>query len=274
MNTILVPTDFSSTADNAVRYAIEIARKSKSKIVLFHAYQLPMTTSEIQLIVITQEELERESINRLNEEKTKLENAEGKEIKIETKVAEGFLVDVVEEVCKEIKADLIVMGITGASKVEEILFGSNTIGIVRHTNCPAIIVPHDATFKQINNIVFAADYQKIKDKRSFEQIRNYVRLFNATLHILYIDLPTELISSERAIEGIKLENELEDIKHEFHFLEHVDVSKGVNEYVDKVQAEMVMIIPRKHNLLERIFKSSQTKKLAFHSHVPMLCIHD
>ena len=101
-----------------------------------------------------------------------------------------------------------------------------------------------------------------------------MNLFNATLHILYIDLPTELISSERAIEGIKLENELEDINHEFHFIEHVDVSKGVNEYVDKINAEMVMIIPRKHNLLERVFKISQTKKLAFHSHVPILCIHD
>lgn len=274
MKTILVPTDFSKTAKNATIYALDLAKMNNAKVVLFHAYQMPVTTSEIQLIVVTQEELEKESLKRLNDEKAKLEAGEGKGVHIETKVAEGFLVDIMEDICKDLKADLIVMGITGAGKVEEVLFGSNTVGIIRHTECPAIIVPPDTKFRPVKNIVFAADYHKIKDKHSFNEIKEYVKMFDATLHILYIDLPTELISSEKAIEGIKLENELDDIKHEFHFIEHVDVSRGINEYVDKHKAEMVIMIPRKHNLFERIFKSSNTKKMAFHTHVPLLCIHE
>lgn len=274
MKNILVPTDFSDSSKAAASYAIELAKVAKAKITFFHVYHIPMITSEAAIVMPTYENLENDSLGALKKFENEIKTAHSYAGETTCIVKPGFLIDEMKDQISESKIDLVIMGINGVGKIGEILMGSNATIAIHNIDCPILVIPNDSVYKPIVNIAFACDLVKVKSTPAMETIKNWARTFNANLHILNIVSPDEKPNAEKAIAGIQLESIFDNINHSLYFPENDDVTYAINDFVEKHNIDLVIMIPRKHNIFSSIFHASNTKKMAFHSHIPLLTIHD
>lgn len=274
MNTILVPTDFSSVAYNAALYAIHFANHhSISNIVLYNAYQTPVNVDPamptIQLLDI--EQLKQSSEEGLENFRQQLLPHCGANTRLTALSEFNLLAENINEVCEKTKADLIVMGITGKSKVEEVLIGSNTISVIEHTRTPVIIVPADSSFTPIEDIVFACDYKKVIETTPVTSIKDVLEKTNAKLHVVHVEKSD---ASDTADQSAVLKRLLSGIDPEFHNVRGDGFVEAINQFAADISADLIITIPKKHGWFESLFRTRHTKKLAFHTNVPLMVIHD
>jgi nucleotide-binding universal stress UspA family protein len=180
-----------------------------------------------------------------------------------------------ERLARYQKADLIIMGITGSTRLEQIFMGSNTLNMVEKNVCPVMIVPPDARFKGIKNVLFATDLKDIEKTTPVRPLQSILNLFNPTLHIVNVDSDhfVELTESYKK-EKAKLESILKDYKKEFYFIRMFDFVDAITQFSQDKNIDIIITVRRKNSFLSSIFKSSHTKKLAFHSNVPLVAIHE
>lgn len=271
MKTILVPTDFSDSANNAINYAAELAKLTKAKLILFHAFHIPAVPSDVPFIMPL-EEFEKDNLNALIKIKNNLLKNQGSELNIECKTKLGFAVDEINEIVKEENIDLIVMGVRGAGYLGEKLIGSVTTTLIRKAKRPVLAINDKVVFKNIKKIVLACDYENI-DAKSMEPLKELIKIFDSQLYILNVSSEGELISPiKKTVGGTQLVHSFEGLNHSFDFVENEDITEGINEFVKKNDADLIVMIPRKHTLFENIFQERNTKRMAFHTHIPLLAL--
>lgn len=274
MKTILIPTDYSETAGNALQYAIELAKFSSAKIILMHAYQVPVPTGEVPIMMISPKELKEENQKRIKllEKKVK-EQTEGK-IKTETVVREGFTIDEITNVIKKKRVDLVVMGIKGAGKVSQTLIGSHTSSLIKKTQAPVLVIPADAKFKEIKKIALAHNYSEIANEKALNKFKKFAKMFNAKVLVVDVEKPSVVPTYENEVSGETLEKSLKDTEHVMFFSSAKNIEDGLNEFAEDHNCDWLAMIPHTHNIFDRVLHKSNTKKMVFHTHIPLLSIHD
>ncbi|MEO6904713.1 MAG: universal stress protein [Bacteroidia bacterium] len=272
MKTILVPTDFSDVSRNASEYALAYAKEFQYKVIFYHAYHFPITsgTEEPLLVMVDPLVLETEHLIRLKEEVAALMK-NYKDIPSECIVSQGLAVDEVIELENKKRFDLIIMGIQSTGILSQMVVGSISTDIIRKGKTPVIIIPENATFKIINKVALGVDYRAPLDTKLLEPLKNIVKTCHSKLYILNVVKPNEHID-DKSIAGIQLENYFEDVLHTTYFEENDVITDGINDFVSEHNIDLIAVIPQKQNLLERIFKKSQTKDLAFHAQVPLITL--
>src|SRR6266487_6675878 len=141
MKTIIVPTDFSSISNNAMDYAVGLAKQTGSSVVLFHAYQVPVSMTDVPIVLVSVEELQKNAESKMADVKKLLEQKTGDSLKIYTETKLGDAIDELENLCQKIKPFAVVMGTKGATGLERVLFGSTTLIAIKHLTWPVIVVP-------------------------------------------------------------------------------------------------------------------------------------
>lgn len=271
MKTIVVPIDFSENAANACDYALNLAKETGAKVILFHAFHVPVPATDMPVMVITPEELETENRKRLNEEADAMRmKYPGVTIEIATRA--GFAVEEISGIAKEMNADLIVMSIHDMGTIDELLIGSTTTDLMDETTCPVLVIPPNVKFSKPETIAFASDLKDLPDTCRLDIVKELAHLFHAKVDVLTVVKPDKTPSVEEAAAGIKLEHKLEDIDHTHHFPVSDDVQEGIQNYVEQFSPGMLVMVHRKHNFLKRLFGESATQKAAFHTHIPLLAM--
>ena len=275
MKTIIVPTDFSPTATNAMHYAIQMAKQISAHLLLVHVYQVPVSYTDAPIVLVSVEELRKSAEARMHNLKVEVEHLVHKEQKVFTETILGSVVDELENLCKKIKPFVVVMGTKGATGLERVLFGSNTLQAIRHLSWPVICVPPGKKYGEgIKKIGFACDYEKVVRSTPAPLIKSLVKTFGAELHVLNINPDGKKRSEEMPEQSILLQTLLGDLKPEFHFIQYNDVEDGINDFAIRNELDLVITIPKKHSLVERIFRETSSKQLIQHSNVPIACIHE
>lgn len=276
MKTILLPTDFSDVSDNAINYAVEFAKLTRSKLILFHVYHVPIITTDTPIVIPSMEELGNDCMDGLKKIEERIHALHGGSLQVECKCECGLEVDEINEYIKNNPVDLVITGMKGAGGLEEKLIGSVTTSLMRKLKCPVMAIDKSCRFKSIDKIALACDYKEIKTKAAFDPLKEIIRLFKSHLFIVNVlKEQKELIpTTEQAIAGVHLGHLLEDVNHSFHFEESSNVVEGINRFVDKHNIDLVVMVPRSHSILENIFHEPNTKRMAFHTHVPLLSIHE
>jgi nucleotide-binding universal stress UspA family protein len=274
MKTILVPTDFSDPAKNALTYALAIARKSGARVILMHAYHRPAsnTTSFRDITPILKQDAEQDLQRLIRQMQADPLNAS---IVLEPVARRGNLVDELKKVVTETQADLIVMGTKGASGLAEMLIGTNTASVIEDTNCPVIAIPEYASYREIKNILYATDYQAADDEAILELTR-FAALFDASILLLHVADRTSLQAGQDKM----VDDYVERIKHKvsypnvsFRQEESSDVLNGLNNTIHSMNIDLVAMTTRKRNVYEKLFQGSITKKMAYHTDIPLLAFH-
>jgi nucleotide-binding universal stress UspA family protein len=271
MKTILVPTDFSEAAKNATEYAVKLAKELNASLFLLHVYHhFPFPETEGQIMIPTPEAIQLEKETDLKNEALRLSKKAGLEVDFE--VVLGFAVD--EILLKEEKVDIIVMGIHDGTLLEEIFLDSTTTEIMRKTKKPVLVIPPNLKFKKPKKIIFACDFDPNTGIKSYKVLNDFSKIFNSKVLIVNIRANKELAHSDDINVGRRLEKGLSDVEHIYFFHENENLVAEINEFVNDYKGDMIAVIPHHHNLFERIFHNSKSKKMAFHSTVPILSIPD
>lgn len=274
--TILVPTDFTDSARSATHYAVHLAQKTGGRLVLLHAFYVPEMVTDVTMLVPSAEDVEHTSKSSMKRLKAEIHADYGEEIALETVVVQGGPVEETERYLKEHRVDLVVMGMKGAGYLDERLFGSAATKMMLLANCPVLVVDKNTHFHPIRNIVLACDYMRVQYLH--DQLTPLVRLaklFNAHVMILNVT-PKEhsVLSLDEAIAGVHLDHALASVEHTFYQIEHENVVEGIKLFVVERRADLLVMIPREHSLLERLFRDPITKQMAFHAGLPLLTIHE
>lgn len=273
MKHILVATDFSATADNAVHYAVELAKATGASLTLFHVFHLPvMANDESDDDPLTLDELEKESLGLLRKVQNDIALT-APEVNVEIDTRGGFANDEIDKMGRGSRYELIIMGITGHGEVLE-LFGSIATSVADCSKSPVLIIPLEAKFKKPEKIIFAFDYQEIKESRHIHMMLDLAEFFKAKVQVLTIAGRIGDEFTERASAGIQVSDLLYNTQHSLSIPTDENTIHGIDEYLKRNKSEMLVMIRRKHGFFDWLLHSSYTKTMAFHTSIPLLILHD
>ena len=279
MKNILVPTDFSKNASQAVEFASVIAQSWNASITLLTVYTPVVSRynmiSPLLVDEIAQAKTELNEKLRLTEGVIK-ENYPG--VTCHTAIATGETVEGILDAATGTKADLIIMGTQGASSIEKVLLGSNAADIIEKAECPVLVVPGSAEIRTPKNIVFATDYART-DIEGARMVASMARVFEATITFVHVSK-----NEEEADEELKVIEEFTEIVKattgykniESKILSDNTVFMGLDSIVEQRDTDLIALSTRRRSLFEKLYNPSLTKKLAQYTRIPLLAfkVHD
>ncbi|MCB0561897.1 MAG: universal stress protein [Lewinellaceae bacterium] len=268
MKKILVPTDFSGNALNALLYAKELACKFDSHLTVLHTFQvIKRSDMLVSIDDILYEEAEKDMAAFL--EKAPSKNPVG------VKITKGDAISSIVSYARDWGASLIVMGTQGASGLKEVFMGSTTGGVIRHTHhIPVLSIPENFAPRPIQNIAFAIANMNLSGEEAIEPLRELARRFDAKVHIFHSVKDKDeadkakLMETASWLEGLPYTFSLEEERGNLH--------ETIKAFVKSVDADMLCLVRRKHGTIgffERLFKTSATLQEAFHCELPLLVLH-
>ena len=269
MKTIIFPTDYSLNAEKALEFAIEFAKKTGSKILALNAYDLPYaeTVMTHSLLEIMKENSEA-GMKKVEEI---LKNAG---IPHETRCLVGNPIRLVKKVVDDEGADMVIMGTKGASGIEEILIGSNAASILQSVTVPVITIPANSKFSGIRKIVFGADFKSKRNSTALNQLAEIAYIFEAEVVIAHV-IVNYGIDNQTVIEAKKrISDHLKGIPHRFEVLSGENVEDTLLKFASEDRADMIALMSRNYSFFESIFHKSVTTKVAYHSKLPYLALHE
>jgi nucleotide-binding universal stress UspA family protein len=275
MKKFLVPTDFSETSKNAARYAVELAQDDPgTTIILYNIFDKLAPGSDGSLL--TESDEDRKKVLNQALLNLEIELHEISTVRIEYVAEEGnSLVESIEKYVRYNGVNVVIMGITGATKLEQIFFGSNALNMARQGVCPVIIVPPKAKFKKIQNVMLLSDFKNVKSTTPVAQIRQILDIFKPDLHVVNVDSEHHVqLTEEYKRERDWMEKTFTDYKPEFYFIRMYDFLEAIDAFTSDHNIDLIVTVPRKHSFLSGLYKTSHTKKLAYHSHIPVAAIHE
>lgn len=267
MKKILVPTDFSPTAENALTYAAHLGKTLEAKIHLLHSYELMRKTG---MILSIERHIVGEAQKDIAEESARATVLSG--INTTTNVRKGYNDEVIASEAKKMSSDLVIMGTKGASGMKEVFLGSNTVRAIKYTEAPILVVPDEADYQPIKKVLLAADSNFFSDAKAIEPLKYLLEKTGAQLIVLHVDdgnkepspTPFKLLLAEHFGEG----------NYEFHEIHKPDIGRAIMEFSYKINADVLCMIHHYRNFLDRLFTSSTTFKTAFHTDMPLLVLKD
>ena len=273
MKLLLVPTDFSPIADNAMKYAMDMAKATNSNLMLVNMYQIPISFSEVPLVTISLDELRKISQNKLASIKHNIENITGGGIHVYTESILGEVSYEVEKLCERLHPYAVIVGTRGVTGIGKFFLGSNTQSIVEHVNTPVLVIPPGATFKPFKKIGLATDMKGVIEHTPVEPIRELVSFFDADLHVLNVDYERRHFTSNTPEESLHMDMLLSGMNPVYDFIENKDVEDGLQEFAEKNNLDLLITLPKKQHFLEKILEKSVTRDLIYHTNLPLMCIH-
>ncbi len=276
MKKVILPTDFSYNAYNAISYAMNLLKDEEATFYLLNTYTPAIYQTEYLLHSPGQIGLgdiyQSESINQLEELQKQLQ----KEFKnpkhtIITHSAFNILVDEVSSMVANEEADMVIMGTQGATGAKEIFLGTHTVHVIKKATCPVIAIPADFDYETPLEILFPTDYEVAYSEEQLKALLDLAELHKSRINVIHIssgyDL-TEIQSENKA----KLEKILEKIPHLFHDLPNQEIITGINNFQLKNKMNMLVMIQNKHTFLESLFIEPVIKKIGFHVSIPFMVI--
>jgi nucleotide-binding universal stress UspA family protein len=261
MHKVIIPIDFSETSLNAARFTAKmLAGKDDATAILYHNYE---NADDFDISHNYQESLKKEFI-RAGVKNVECENEMG-----------GDLIENISRLAHTVRATLVVMGITGKSAIRQVMFGSNTLKLIDKNLYPVMIIPPDAVYNGINNIAFASDFKNVENTTPSALINSVLEMFSPKLHIVNVSNEHYVsLTEEMEAEKVKLKNMFSSYSTEFYFITMNDFYEAIDNFVNDYKINVLITVPKHQSNSTSLFKSTHTKKLAYHSHIPILAAHE
>ncbi|PLK45158.1 universal stress protein [Emticicia sp. TH156] len=273
MKKVLLPTDFSKASEKAIRYAIQLFGDTPCEFTLMHAYDTFPTGGSPEIAYSMIEEL----FSRAKEEI--LEHLE--EVKQwDTRKIHTFKTDLmptspgsaIQVLNQKNQYDFVVVGATG--KGNDILFGSTATDVVRNVMTNSIVVPVKSELRPVRNVVLAVDYKPVQSFHELDELKALLINNNATLTLLNVlkenQLPTDINSLTRY--------EYHDYFKGVNLVDYQIIGdtaeEGIIEYLNNHEADMLVMVTRRHTFFDVLFNRSVTRRFAYNPSIPLFSIYD
>ncbi|MFH6970393.1 universal stress protein [Flavobacterium petrolei] len=270
MKRILVPTDFSKHAEDALKAAAQIAKKNGAEIFLLHLLELPnqmndavtngSSIPEVMLFI----KKANEKLQKIKEEP----HLQG--ITITTTVQFEKAFDGILSFNKKNKIDLIVMGSHGSSGIEEILIGSNTEKVVRISDIPVLVIKKNLDTLNIKNIVFASDFST-EIKKPFLKMIEFAKIFDANLILVMICTPNSFKTTamgEKTMKNFIADFEVKNYSMQIY--NDSNIETGILNFSNTVDADLIGLCTHGRTGLSHFFNGSISEDLVNHAIKPVI----
>lgn len=274
MKNILIPTDFSENAWNAIAYAVRFFKKSPCNFYLLNVKTpgdtvnslLDYNTSEV-LKIPAKLKLEQ-TVNRIKSELPKSNNH--RFIAIQDS---NYLVKSIRKIVEEKQIDFIVMGTKGASDFTATSLGSNTSHVITKVKCSTLVVPKNAKYSSLKEIAFPTDFLTLYSPTTLENINNIVTNNRASVRVLHIKNREAVLNVEQQENKAFLDDYLGDNKHSFHFLNNKQIETQVQNFVENQHINLITMLARNLNYFQKILFKPTVPEIKYYSETPFLVLH-
>ncbi|MFD2914985.1 universal stress protein [Psychroserpens luteus] len=270
MKKILVPTDFSAEAENALKVAAQIAKKHNSEIYLLHMLEIPMqdidavnSHADVPEVMFFMKMAHQKFEDIMNSDYLK-------DITVHEIVKPDGSFNGISEICKEHGITMITMGSHGASGIKEMFVGSNAEKAVRNSDVPVLVIKNNHVDFSIDDIVFASDF-KNDNKETYRQATKFATAFGAQLHLLMVNtasnFTTTLKANDRIDEFIS-DNSFKNFTINIYNDESVE--KGVLNFSKHIDADLIGISTHGRQGIAHFFNGSISEDLVNHAKRPVI----
>ena len=277
MKKILVPTDFSKPAQIAIDVAGDIARKANAQLILLHVVEEASGTSfnitgEVDVSGGWEDKLfTMKLIERSKKQMAKLlEEVKASGVKVKQELRLGTAFHGMRDIITEQKVDLVVMGTAGHSKLEEMIIGTNTEKVVRHSKCPVLTVQKKPATTDFKNIVYATSMSK--DEEVFSRIvRNTQQMYDATVHLVRINTPGNFqrdIVVKKYMQDFARKLQLKNFT--INIFNDLSEEEGIVYFADSINADLIAMATHGRTGFAHVMAGSIAEEVVSHSKRPVL----
>lgn len=277
---ILLPTDFSENATQAIRYAVELYKDQACMFYLLNVFYIKAQNIESLMGMEPGSELyeatKRNSVNRLDRLLHKLAfNEKGNpNHSFQTISMFNEPLHAIKKVVEAHTIELIVMGTRGETNESSRIYGSTATDVMENVrNCPVLVVPQMAKRGLPKEIVFPTNYKIQFKKEELANLTDIAKRSKASIKVLHISEDGRLDEKQTRNKDL-LDDCFDGVDHTFHVLSNLSVQAAINCFVQSRESDMVAFINRKHSFFSSILNQPLVKGIAYTSKVPILVIHE
>lgn len=269
---ILVPVDFSDCSKRAAHFALEMSVTLKAKVQLLHVLSIPHLDPHMppEMAERMLQENEQKAHEQYQSFRAELDKTNRKATTFE--VRQGFFLAELEAHIDEYNPDYVVMGTQGATGVKK-LVGSNTSNAIERLRIPVLAVPEEAQYQQPKHLLYCTDLAA-DDYQYIDQLLQLADDFQATITCLHVCQSQEQLD-EVQVEDLKefFWKEIQREQLHIDIMYHKNLDEAIDNYAREHAVDWLAMLTHRRTLLERIFHKSVTKKMAVHTHLPLLAFH-
>jgi nucleotide-binding universal stress UspA family protein len=275
MKRILLPTDFSDNALEAIVYALLVFKDIKCTFYLLHTYTPPIYHTEYLLGSPGQiglgDVMQDTSQTQLEQLQSSLETQYGNpKHTFIVHTAFNTLLNEVTETIENENIELVVMGTKGATGAKEILFGTNTVHVIKKAKCPVVAVPPKFGYEAPKEILFPTDYEIGYKKEKFETLLTIAGQHRSRINVMHVSTGYGLTDDQK--EHQKTLEKLLGNKALFHYMPNDNIIHAINTFQAKEKINLLVMVQNKHTFLERLFIEPVIKKIGFQITTPFMVI--
>ncbi|WP_299113952.1 universal stress protein [uncultured Winogradskyella sp.] len=276
MKKVLLPTDFSDNSWNAIKYALQLYKNEACHFTILHTYTpiiyqvefMQSSTPQFQVIEAVKVTLKQKLDKIYDKIKANFDNPKHQFVK---RLSFNTLTVDIDELCSKKKIDIAIMGTKGASGVKEVLFGSNTMHVIKNSKCPVLAIPSGFNFETPHDLLFPSDYEVAFKKNHIEPIIDIANLYNIRINILHVNYGEQLTKVKEQNRNI-LEAYFKDHTHLFHNIKNENVPEAIDKFQHKTRINLLVMLNNKRSFFENLFFKSNLNQIGFHLNVPFLVI--
>lgn len=278
MKKILVPTDFTENASNALNLAVEVAQENNSKLYLLHVVEYPIgaTIDPIGVSIVQPTDTELiDELTRNAKEKLKVieEDLLKEEVEVTSSVDLGNAYLSVVDKIKEEDIDIVIMGTHGASGVKEFIIGSNAEKVVRHATCPVLTIKNAIKKDDIKSVVFGSDFMDISDD-VIMHLKQLQKTFGVQIHFVRINTPNNFEKDRvmrKLIEKMIEQQMFTDCDYTIY--NDIYEEDGLLNFAEDINADIIAMATHGRTGISHLISGSIAEDVVNHAKRPVWTYH-
>jgi len=277
MKKILLPTDFSENAWNAISYALQLFKDESCNFILLNTFMPKLYNAQYISVDSAKygllDPIKKASVKKLEDLKNRiLKDFPNPKHNISQISSFNSLVDEINALQKGNVMDYIVMGTKGASGVKEILFGSNTVRVLKNITSPVIVVPKNFKYEKPHDILFPSNFEVDFKQELVQTIVDIATNHNSRINILNVSYYDLDLSEKQQESKEKLVNCFKTISHLFHNEKNQNLIHAITNFQIKSKINMLVMIKNKHTFFDNLFLKPVINQIGFNVSVHFLVI--
>jgi nucleotide-binding universal stress UspA family protein len=261
MHTILIPYDFSLSANNAAEYALSIFKNRATRFIFVHV--MPEGEDKDVLTILNQL---KSDTNSMANEKAFPHHT------FEERIVHGEVIERLASVADVLNVDAIFMGTKGNTDIRSRLMGTNTAGLLEKSRVPVMVIPKRARYGGFRRMVLGTDYRPVLNFDSYDYMLKLLQLSNAEFIVLNVENENEPVTMERTMAGITMERAFANRPHRYEFVHHESRVQGILEYVSKNDVDLLAMLKRDHYILSNALEDSVVSRTLLEIEIPLLSL--
>lgn len=273
MRIIFAATDYSTAGNNAVKYALQYSKSTKSKLVIFHSTHVPkfdpaMTKAAFSALEDKVESNDRKKLELIVKQISKKLGVETNYKKVKVIAKAGFIIthNIMLQ-ASNCKADLIIMGTQGSGKLK--FLGGNTSEVILKSKIPVLAIPQRVRFKKINRIMYAIDLKHFANELT--RILQIAKELNANIEVINFDLGPGNIMTPDKIQTLIKRSGYKKIKITLNKgTRGVSILEQIRKKLRLRSPQILVMFPEDRSLFKRLVSPGKTEELIYTIKLPLL----